>query len=67
MSKDEDEDLIDDEKAVIRISTDPKRKEDDVETSKEVFQFVKVMRKTFLKNGSIQPNTLNSLKNNNMS
>ena len=30
MSKDEFEDLIDDEKVVRRISTDPKKKEDDV-------------------------------------
>jgi hypothetical protein len=62
MSKDEVEDLIDDaEKVARRISTDPKRKEDDVETAKEVIQFVKDVRKTFVKNGSIHPNTLNSL------
>ena len=37
MSKDEVEDLIDDaEKVARRISTDPKRKEDDVETAKEL-------------------------------
>ena len=63
MSKDEVEDLIDDaEKVARRISTDPKRKEDDVETAKEVIQFVKDVRKTFVKNGSIHPNSLNSLK-----
>ena len=63
MSKDEVEDLIDDaEKVARRISTDPKRKEDDVETAKEVIQFVKDVRKSFVKNGSIPPNSLNSLK-----
>ena len=63
MSKDEVEELIDDaEKVARRISTDPKRKEDDVETAKEVIQFVKDVRKTFVKNGSIHPNSLNSLK-----
>ena len=62
MSKDEVEDLIGDaEKVARRISTDPKRKESDVETAKEVIQFVKDVRKTFVKNGSIHPNTLNSL------
>ena len=63
MSKDEVEDLIDDaEKVSRRISADPKRKESDVETAKEVIQFVKDVRKTFVKNGSIHPNTLNSLQ-----
>ena len=62
MSKDEVEDLIDDEKVVIRISTEPKRKEDDTETSKEVVEFVKDVRKIFVKNGSIKPNSLNSLQ-----
>ena len=63
MSKDETEDLIDDDERVARrISTDPKRKEDDVETAKEVIQFVKDVRATFQKNGSIHPNSLNSLK-----
>jgi len=62
LSKDEVEELIDDvEKVARRISTDPKRKENDVETAKEVIQFVKDVRKTFVKNGSIHPNTLNSL------
>jgi hypothetical protein len=63
MSKSEVEDLIDDAENVSRrISTDPKRKESDVETAKEVIQFVKDVRSTFQKNGSIHPNSLNSLK-----
>ena len=38
MSKDEVEDLIDDdEKVARRISTDPKRKEDDVKLQKKLF------------------------------
>ena len=40
---------------------DSKRDEDEIETAKEVIQFVKDVRKTFNKNGSIHPNTLNSL------
>ena len=62
MSNDEVEDLIDDDKVFRRISKDPKRKEDDFETSKEVIQFLKDVRKTFIKNESIQPNTLNTLQ-----
>ena len=62
MSKDEVEELIDDAEEVARkIATDSKRDEDEIETAKEVIQFVKDVRKTFIKNGSIHPNTLNSL------
>ena len=62
MSKDEVEELIDDAEEVARkIATDSKRDEDEIETAKEVIQFVKDVRKTFVKNGSIHPNTLNSL------
>jgi ElaB/YqjD/DUF883 family membrane-anchored ribosome-binding protein len=62
MSKDEVEELIDDAEEVARkIATDSKRDEDEIETAKEVIQFVKDVRKTFNKNGSIHPNTLNSL------
>ena len=62
MSKDEVEELIDDAEEVARkIATDSKRDEEEIETAKEVIQFVKDVRKTFNKNGSIHPNTLNSL------
>ncbi len=62
MSKDEVEELIDDAEEVARqITTDSKRDEEEIETAKEVIQFVKDVRKTFIKNGSIHPNTLNSL------
>ena len=62
MSNDEVEELIDDAEEVARkIATDSKRDEDEIETAKEVIQFVKDVRKTFIKNGSIHPNTLNSL------
>ena len=62
MSKDEVEELIDDAEEVARkIATDSKRDEDEIETAKEVIQFVRDVRKTFVKNGSIHPNTLNSL------
>ena len=62
MSKDEVEELIDDAEEVARkITTDSKRDEEEIETAREVIQFVKDVRKTFVKNGSIHPNTLNSL------
>ena len=60
MSKDEVEELIDDAEEVARkIATDSKRDEEEI--AKEVIQFVKDVRKTFIKNGSIHPNTLNAL------
>ena len=62
MSKDEVEELIDDAEEVARkIATDSKRDEEEIETAKEVIDFVRNVRKTFIKNGSIHPNTLNSL------
>ena len=54
MSKDEVEELIDDAEEVARkIATDSKRDEEEIETAREVIQFVKDVRKTFIKNGSI--------------
>ncbi len=62
MSKDEVEELIDDAEEVARkITTDSKRDEEEIETAKEVIQFVKDVRKTFVKNGSIHPNAVNGL------
>lgn len=62
MSKDEVEELIDDAEEVARkITTDSKRDEEEIETAREVIKFVIDVRKTFNKNGSIHPNTLNSL------
>jgi uncharacterized protein YgfB (UPF0149 family) len=49
MSKDEVEELIDDAEEVARkITTDSKRDEEEIETAKEVIQFVKDVRKTFI-------------------
>ena len=62
MSKDEEEELIDDAEEVARkITTDSKRDDEEIETAREVIKFVIDVRKTFNKNGSIHPNTLNSL------
>ena len=62
MSKDEVEELIDDAEEVARkITTDSKRDEEEIETAREVIKFVIDVRKTFIKNGSIHPNTLNAL------
>ena len=62
MSKDEVEELIDDAEEVARkITTDSKRDDEEIKTAKEVIDFVRNVRKTFNKNGSIHPNTLNSL------
>ena len=62
MSKDEVEELIDDAEEVARkIATDSKRDEEEIETAREVIKFVIDVRKTFIKNGSIHPNTLISL------
>ena len=62
MSKDEVEELIDDAEEVARkIATDSKRDEEEIETAREVIDFVRNVRKTFIKKGSIHPNTLNSL------
>ena len=62
MSKDEVEELIDDaEEVAMKIFKDKKRDDEEIETAKEVIDFVRNVRKTFNKNGSIHPNTLNSL------
>ena len=62
MSKDEVEELIDDaEEVAMKIFKDKKRDDEEIETAKEVIDFVRNVRKTFNKNGSIHLNTLNSL------
>ena len=48
-------------KLLGKSATDSKRDEEEIETAREVIKFVIDVRKTFIKKGSIHPNTLNSL------
>ena len=62
MSQNEIEELINSAEEIAQdIQQDPKRKKEERETAKDTIRWIRDVRQTFEKNGSIHPNTLNSL------
>ena len=62
MSQNEIEELINSAEEIAQdIQQDPKRKKEERETAKEIVKWIRDVRQTFEKNGSIHPNTVNGL------
>ena len=62
MSQNEIEELINSAEEIAQdIQLDPKRKKEERETAKDTIRWIRDVRQTFEKNGSIHPNTVNGL------
>ena len=62
LSQNEIEELINSAEEIAQdIQLDPKRKKEERETAKETIKWIRDVRQTFEKNGSIHPNTVNGL------
>ena len=62
LSQNEIEELINSAEEIAQdIQQDPKRKKEERETAKDTIRWIRDVRQTFEKNGSIHPNAVNGL------